>query len=203
MLHSAWLRIVVVALWPLPQLLIGQHPFTSAGSAIAAAAYTLCLAGKLYGCGLFTRPDPEPPLKAESLLSARRLYRTLSAIDIGAFALTVPFVINIGGPVYGLVVLLLWTSVIAWLLSLVAFALYAGTLLPKLRVPSTVGSPRTMWAVWLAILIFLGPVMGLGVLIVVAMFALQLQAIISGLRAVIKAQRVLDFPPASDQAPAP
>ena len=112
MLHSARLRIVVLALRPLPKLLIGQHSFTSAGFAIVAAAYTLCLAGKLYGCGLFTRPDPAPP--------------------------------------------------------------------PKL-----------------------GPVKGLGVLIVVAIFALQLQAIINGLRALIKAQRVLDFSPASDQAPAP
>ena len=112
MLHSAWLRIVVVALWPLPQLLIGQHPFTSAGFAIAAAAYTACLAGKLFGCWLFTRPNAAPPLK-------------------------------------------------------------------------------------------LGPVKGLGVLIVVAMFALQLQAIINDLRALIKAHRVLDFSPAPDQATAP
>ena len=112
MLHSAWLRIVVVALWPLPQLLIGQHPFTPEGFAIVAAAYTAWLAGKLYGCWLFTRPNAAPPLK-------------------------------------------------------------------------------------------LGPVKGPGVLIVVAIFAFQLQAIINDLRALIKAHRELDFPPASDQAPAP
>ena len=112
MLHSAWLRIVVVALWLLTQLPMEQHPFTSAGLAIVAAACTLCLADKLHGCWLFTRPNPAPPLK-------------------------------------------------------------------------------------------LGPVKGLGVLIVVAIFALQLQVIIDGLRALIKAQCELDFSPASDQSPAP
>jgi len=40
-----------------------QHPFTSAGFAIFATAYTVCLAGKLYGCWLFTRPNPAPPPK--------------------------------------------------------------------------------------------------------------------------------------------